>query len=564
MKLLAHFIAADGRRLRWTVTGWFLVTTIAVAWQAAAPFIVSPAMGAQRPADMVMGLAWFAQVLVGATLLPMVIHGHPAVGTTAFWMTRPLPRGALAGSKLVLLFLLFVLFPALCDAALMSTYGVPPRLQMLALLEASGQRSLLVLLGAAIAVMTATFPHFLLTMGIAIGTVVVGINLWFMLEFTRDDIVYSVAVSSGSQIWSPFRGPDPTPAAVMLVVAAIFASAVVVVQYRRRSRPRSLSVVATGVLVVASIGMAWPAGARHVAPPDWGGDSSKGRLLSLGSSVYFDSDPSRSWNVQGGVAVGRGDVALADIPEGWLSATRLRRATLQLDGGQSIESREFGFGAVLPVADERAPVAVALKRVVGVDTIAWGDTGPANEAVLLALPRSKVPPLGSSGRYAGTFAIDLSRISVAAVLPLNRSTTFDEGAHRLTLVGASLSEMGPRVRVRLSDASPALDASPGRAYYYFVRNRSAGQAIGGQQQYWGTSLVGFLPVGNMYVTALLPFSARSDEFLFPALSPETRKLRIDEQWMRGAELVVVKVEQAGTIERTLELPRLHVAQRGAQ
>jgi hypothetical protein len=52
--------------------------------------------------------------------------------------------------------------------------------------------------------------------------------------------------------------------------------------------------------------------------------------------------------------------------------------------------------------------------------------------------------------------------------------------------------------------------------------------------------------------------------LFPALSPETRKLRIDEQWMRGAELVIVKVAQGGTIARTLEIPRLQVTRRGAQ
>ena len=52
--------------------------------------------------------------------------------------------------------------------------------------------------------------------------------------------------------------------------------------------------------------------------------------------------------------------------------------------------------------------------------------------------------------------------------------------------------------------------------------------------------------------------------LFPALSPETRKLRIDEQWMRGAELVVVKVAQGGTIAPTLEIPRLQVTRRGAQ
>ena len=562
MNLLTHFIAADLRRLRWAVLGWVAVTLIAVGWQAGAPFVAQARP--ERPFDAIMGFAWFAQLLVGAALVPLLVHGHPAVGTTAFWMTRSFPRATLATSKLVLLLLLFVAFPALCDAALMAIYRVPARVQALALLQASAQRAQIALVGAAFAVMTATFPRFVLTIAAAIAAIVVGINLWIVVEMSRVEVTAELILSTGSQISAPYRGQDPLPDAVMLVVGTVTAAAVVIVQYLRRSRVRSVSVAAAGLLAIASLGMALPARDRHVDPPEWTSDPSTCRLVPLGSTVHFDSDPIRNWDVMAGMGVGRADVALSNLPNDWIATARLRGATLQLAPGHSIESRGHGFGAVLPAGEEGSPVAQAVARLLGVDKIAWNSSDGHNQAVLLALPRAQVPAPGTAGHYRGRFAIDLSHLSVAATLPLDRTSTFQQGAHRFTLVDAVPGEMGPRLRVRMSDASPALERSPGRAYYYYLRNRSVGQALGGHQQHWGTSLVGFLPIGNLYVTALLPFSARSDEFLFPAMSPQSRAMRIDAEWMRGAELVVLKVEQGGTIERTLEIPQLQASQRRGQ
>lgn len=54
------------------------------------------------------------------------MHAHPAVGTTAFWMTRPLPVATLVGSKLVML-VAVVLAPVVAAAAAMAGYQVASR-----------------------------------------------------------------------------------------------------------------------------------------------------------------------------------------------------------------------------------------------------------------------------------------------------------------------------------------------------------------------------------------------------------------------------------------------------
>ncbi len=59
-------------------------------------------------------------------LIVRIVQEHPTVGSTAFWMTRPIPPRLLAASKIVLIGAVFVGAPVAGDVVLAIAYSVPP------------------------------------------------------------------------------------------------------------------------------------------------------------------------------------------------------------------------------------------------------------------------------------------------------------------------------------------------------------------------------------------------------------------------------------------------------
>ena len=567
MTLLLHLVWADVRRLRWAIAAWATVLLAMGAFQLASP-VAAPGPQAKGLVDLTGSVGWFAQILLAATILPLVVHIHPAVGTTAFWMTRPFPRETLAASKLVLLAVLFVGLPALCDALVMTFYRVPAVTQALVMAEATVQRAMLVAIFGALAVLTASLARFALVVAAAIVAAVIALNAWMLWVSTRSETFMEavLTVSSGANIWAPPGAPDPTEDGTLMLVTVLAGAAVLIVQYTRRSVRRSLLVAGAGVILVASMGLAWPAGdMTRGRAPEWAADGSKARLIVENPTVSFDGDP--GWNPDFGWAIGRSRLRLADLPAGWLAVARLRKATFDLENGERIESGGHGFGAALPVTPEgKDGTHQAMSALLDVDVISqmYGETG--NSAVVLALKRGQTPEVGASGRYRAEYVVETVRLSMAAVLPLQPDETFQDGAYRLTITGLRDTDVGPHLDVRISDAWPSLDRSPGRSYFYFLRHRGKREAIATTKNYVGGVAYSarFLPIGGVTLTSLLPFAAAADELFFPTQLPRSlRRVEISKEWLDGAELAIVKVEHAGTVLRTLEIPRLQVV-RGRQ
>ncbi len=75
-----------------------------------------------------LGMAYVALCILQFALLVTVavqlVQGDRLVGTTAFWLTRPVARGALLASKLWLAFGVLVLVPVVLDALVIVANGL--------------------------------------------------------------------------------------------------------------------------------------------------------------------------------------------------------------------------------------------------------------------------------------------------------------------------------------------------------------------------------------------------------------------------------------------------------
>ncbi len=124
MRLLAHLIAADVRHHRVILLVWVAVIVACAAVSAASPLLAGDPGHAWTIA-LAGALLWWAWLLLFVTIVPTIVQSHPVVGSTAFWMTRPVPAMTLLGSKALLLVTALVVLPALADVPQMAAYGIP-------------------------------------------------------------------------------------------------------------------------------------------------------------------------------------------------------------------------------------------------------------------------------------------------------------------------------------------------------------------------------------------------------------------------------------------------------
>jgi hypothetical protein len=124
MTHVLHLLRWDVRRFRLLLLLWLLLVAVNAVLEGTWPAI-AVAMASRSTVGLTGNLLSLAEVLFSVVLITLVIQEHSLVGTTAFWMTRPIPSRALLASKLVLLGAAMVLAPVLAVIALMGAYNVP-------------------------------------------------------------------------------------------------------------------------------------------------------------------------------------------------------------------------------------------------------------------------------------------------------------------------------------------------------------------------------------------------------------------------------------------------------
>ena len=122
--MLRHLLRTDLRRLRLMVGGWILLMASIAAAYGLQPFY-STSLRFAYTGWLAYTLLFWGMQLFTVVLVPLVLQADPAVGTNAFWMTRPIRPAVLAASKLLLLLMLLVLVPTASMMVLTATYHVP-------------------------------------------------------------------------------------------------------------------------------------------------------------------------------------------------------------------------------------------------------------------------------------------------------------------------------------------------------------------------------------------------------------------------------------------------------
>lgn len=560
MTLLAHLARTDLRQFRWPILLWIVLVVAETILLAS-----RPALGADvrlyANAGMLLGLLWWASQIGILLLVPLIVHGHAAVGTDAFWMTRPLPAPVVFASKMLLLGVVTVLLLCAVRLALMLWIGVPAGAALFVTLDTAIANTAWLAVLMAGAALTVNLSRFALLCGAVIVAFVLLATLMIMrLQMDAAAGTASVAVGASSQPAAP-TPEDPTQAVLFMLAVAAAGFALVAIQYRTRRRILSVP-LAIGGLALAVVAISyWPIPILRVQSvlPAWTGRP--GALQLRAPSPIIELANETSWfGTPDPLRTGIASVALSGLEPGWVPRLELLGATLVLDNGTALASHGRGYqSAPLLDGSADAPGRAAARAVLGVEQVFGMQESSSNSAVMLALPATELRAAAESrGHYRGDFAVRLAHWESVAALPLRPGAAFQDDAYKFALEQVSAGS-GNTISLRGREwrATSSFDRKPMITYAFYVRNAQRSRAIEGHHAEPSGGIHSF-PVGLPFAVSdggPSRFFLRTAIVTFPPpYGPQEQKIDWDPAWYADAELVVVRVTEQGAVVRTLDIP----------
>jgi multisubunit Na+/H+ antiporter MnhC subunit len=565
VKHVIHLFAWDVRRLRVLLVIWLLAVIAEGAMTGLRPFVsVDPSL--REWTAVVASLLWLTTIVLGFAMVSLVVHGHPTVGSNAFWMTRAIPPRALFASKLLLLALVLVVVPAMIDAFLLIAHRVPLPISSGVVAQNVTLRTVLAILLMIGAVMTLNLPRFAFLCGAALFTLAVAMALLMAMTLANP--------TDDPPVRTDERSDDPTALIVFNVLFVATAVVTLAVQYRTRLRRRSVPVGVAGAVIAAFIASEWPAPflRPRLIVPAWAYQpqalvvSVEPDTISTNARHVYFPDRASEWSTV------NGRVNIAGVETGWVADMALREATLELANGTTLRSPAGWRTSVLVAGSGYVQPRAIVRDVLGVEQLFEAtprepEPPPSNLPILFSIRQRELSQHAPArGRYRGRLNVHLTHYGIAGVMPLAPGSMHHHGGYRLVI--DRIAQPGGEVAViaRESRASSMWERRPWAAHSFYLRNRERGQAVAvsDYELQGGFSLWRVLPIGDFSVGTSHQgsgfFTRGVVMSIPPRYNPRAETLDVDQAWLAGAELVIVRRTEEGWVERTVEIPDFPIGQ----
>jgi hypothetical protein len=227
MRLVIHQALKDIRSLRWMLVVW-LALVAALHVVAVLGLRVPPADFVRDTTLMSAHTAFLAMMAGAFVVVPaLVMQNDPAVGTTAFWFTRPISRPVLIAGKLLVATSAFVVLPVLVDAITLLVAGVELPSVLATAGEALAVQAVWLLPVMALAAMTTSLAQFVLAALLEIvfflALVALARPVFFPVSWETVTIVYMTAlvVAAIALIVAAYWWRDMKRATVVAIAAPV-------------------------------------------------------------------------------------------------------------------------------------------------------------------------------------------------------------------------------------------------------------------------------------------------------------------------------------------------------
>jgi ABC-type transport system involved in multi-copper enzyme maturation permease subunit len=554
MKYLAHQMAKDIRYLRVPLLLWFFLAALQATLVGSVLGVTSDDVLLQGIFEIVSFLLPLLKVVLACIIVALLIHQEPLVGTEAFWLTRPISRGSLLGSKICFIALFLILPPLMAELAVMFANGVTLRHILLAIPEILLEQSALFSVILVVAVVSRNFARFALAGVMSLVLLVlVFLCLSLVALLTGDDepIIGHV----------PLR--DGTSAAVLFVVTIGMGLLVVVHQYFKRRTKRSVGIALFGATLALLTAAFWPWRFLRAQEPSLSSGLFNPEVIRLvpDTSKTWISDTfsmRRKQPPRKNVAV---RLEVQGVPPGYAVEPIRIDSRLEFADRTTVRGvrtlqvpvpREAYEGEPHPLLALRSALGEA--RIMNIEGYRYQQQ---MAPVFLTVGDAIYSRYGKeAGAYSADFDFRVSLYEAVSEMPLQKGAYYDKDSQHVVITDVLRRSQGCTVILRESSVNLLFDERPEISRYYLLRNQERREAflanaypLTTDSVFWRFGSVSMEPASGermiiSYIQLQFPEERWSDQ----------NAPVIDERWLAGARLVRVEVSYAGRFSKALSIP----------
>jgi hypothetical protein len=522
MRLIPHLAWHDLRSQRALLLAWVGILALLPA-----AILAGPALLPRMPRTPVLLLL---RLLSTGLLAALIIQGDSLVGTTAFWLTRPISRTTLFVSKLVSLGLVLVVVPWAVTLTAWWSTGALASDTVRAANAVAVEQGVVTLLAVMAACITSSLTHF-----------VVALVAGFALVSAAGGLVLPMAL----RLW-PLLVWQPD---VFIVALFVLGLPIIGYQFTRRRERRSAAMVMVALLAAIGAGLAWPAEPRirPSRPVDQTLVKQEDVIVSLDPETVIE----RSWSEQiDGVAVPRTQLSAVITADSPSDAVLL--SAVAIDSRLLFSDRTVSDRMSIPSARLSGPRSSTRKNPFGL-----AKQAALRPSLLLAPPnvfgnqfgRTEVATLpadladrhkGEPVVLNGTVTFRASRYRVRGAFPARPGTRFAFPGSAMEITSVSISPAGAAIGFREASVRSLRPETMDFPEYY-LRNAARHEAFGLEFARVSSAPL-TMTSGVILMTGT--WQVRSNSYAFT-------ESRIDAAWLEGAELVLLNLEDLGTFTRPL-------------
>ena len=548
MKRLLHLAWHDARAMRGPLALWLLVLLAEAVQAYWGPTDSVPATELGRAVSSAgFGIL---RIAFACIFTAMLVHRDPVIGTTPFWKAKPISGALLLGSKALSAALWFIALPAAVVTALLTLLGVAPGDAVRGGLYVAGTQSVAVIVAMGGAAVTATLLHFVMAALGAIALTSLGssvIGPWIQTA------------------WPTWRIPVPSEWRSLVTAAGLaLTAATVAYQYVTRNLRRTIAALAVlalaGSVATSLVQITYDSSYFRGPLP-----SAEHLIPSSALSITIDTATQK---VEGTSILDKVRGARISFlysaenldPEMDASAVFVESDVQYPDGSRSSWSSDAPFARTMERVRStgRTQPFKALAHALDVKSV--GDVAQeiwASRLCLAVVPAEKFTQFaGQAVRVTGTVRSRLMRYGVVGTMPLREGSTIQvpggsERIERIEYAGRSPLFVTVRQIIVGSWAFDERFIFPVAAWRNPARREAVRVGIDHRRQ---TS--DFLLVTNGYVG-----SERYREILGAERRPG-EWVPFDDQWLAGAERVVLAYEYLGFVTRPFVIDRVVLGEAG--
>jgi len=528
MRLVLHQSFKDLRQHRRLVLAWVIVLALR-ATVVVYPFDVQvPALAESAISGVYLALN-IVMLALSVVLAVLVVQADPGAGTTAFWLTRPIGRPAMAAVKVLTVLALCAALPVVVDVLVLTAHRLPLADVLRAAEQGTVERLALVVPAMALAAVTADLA----------GVALAGLGA---LAGLFASVVLVTLLWAGNQARPAYES------ALLLEAGLVIAAGLLVVtlQYLRRSRRDSVALIAVALVASGLLMRFWTVDFFST------GRAADASLIAA-SDVRLEGVPEIAGvrRREGGTEVIVSGVVVSSQPRPDILVTPWALdARLTLEGSEPVDVSLPGRGtdrALMPGAgsDTARAAGAALGNVVVVQPNRNEAAGRAS-MVLMRLDEPQFSVLQSNGgRYDARVTLRATGYEAAPGVRLHQGAGGRAGDRRFNILSTRCSGAACDVLLRDVVAVFFYDTRVPSKVSYLLVNRRRGVALIPTSDDLGVlGETGYAFGHHLAITRrALRFSA-----------PEGEPAIVGAEWLDEGELVPIVATELGNFTRPLVFP----------